>query len=201
MPRYARKQYAPLVARVPQALVDAVKRYASLHRCTVSELIREGLEMRLEAGEVPGRVAPARHTPDAEVIHEVIQKVILDVLPLLTVQLPDLIRLIAAEVIPEVIHHQALATRGNTKVIHEVIQGHTTTPEQTLKGHTKVIHSQDASALDYDPAKFSLGKLCPRGHDYQGTGHSLLRKHNQSCPQCLNALKREQRARRKAAEA
>ena len=28
------------------------------------------------------------------------------------------------------------------------------------------------------------------------TGQSLLRKHNNSCPQCLNELKREKRAQR-----
>ena len=50
----------------------------------------------------------------------------------------------------------------------------------------------------YDTTKFYLGKLCRRGHEYQQTGQSLLRKGNNGCPQCLNALKREQRAARKA---
>jgi hypothetical protein len=53
-------------------------------------------------------------------------------------------------------------------------------------------------AADYDAAKFYLGKLCPRGHAYQGTGQSLLRRHNNGCPQCLNEQKRERRARQAA---
>jgi predicted transcriptional regulator len=51
--------------------------------------------------------------------------------------------------------------------------------------------------LDYDPAKFYLGKLCPRQHDYQGTGKSLLRLHNQSCRECGNEQRREKRQQAK----
>jgi hypothetical protein len=37
----------------------------------------------------------------------------------------------------------------------------------------------------YDPTKYTLGRLCPRGHDYQGTGQSLRRRHNGECAQCI----------------
>jgi hypothetical protein len=47
----------------------------------------------------------------------------------------------------------------------------------------------------YDPAKFVLGQLCPRGHEYGTTGQSLLRLPSRNCPACVNAHKREQRAR------
>jgi len=36
----------------------------------------------------------------------------------------------------------------------------------------------------FDPSKYVLGKLCPRGHNYSGTGHSLLRLSNRHCLAC-----------------
>ena len=36
----------------------------------------------------------------------------------------------------------------------------------------------------YDTSKHYLGKLCPRHHDYHGTGQSLLRKTNHLCLAC-----------------
>ena len=42
------KEYATLMARIPQDLVDEVKRYAGLHRQSISVVIREGLLLLLE---------------------------------------------------------------------------------------------------------------------------------------------------------
>lgn len=56
----------------------------------------------------------------------------------------------------------------------------TVTDTVTVTGH----------ALGYDTSRYYLGKLCPRGHDYEGTGQSLLRQHNQRCRDCENEAKR-----------
>ena len=45
----------------------------------------------------------------------------------------------------------------------------------------------------YDNTKYVLGKLCPRGHDYQGTGQSLLRRVNLGCLECDKEKARERR--------
>ena len=42
----------------------------------------------------------------------------------------------------------------------------------------------DSNTQAYDTSKHYLGKLCPRGHDYHGTGQSLLRKTNHLCLAC-----------------
>jgi hypothetical protein len=55
---------------------------------------------------------------------------------------------------------------------------------------------QSSHVPPYDPAKFVLGRLCPRGHAYGTTGQSLLRLPSRNCPACVNAHKRERRARR-----
>jgi hypothetical protein len=72
MPRHDQKAYTTVLARIPQDLADDVKRYASQHRLSVSELIRDGLEMRLESGEVPGRTT-GHHGEHWEGITEVLQ--------------------------------------------------------------------------------------------------------------------------------
>ncbi len=51
-----------------------------------------------------------------------------------------------------------------------------------------------ADVLDYDPEKFSLGKLCPRQHAYQNTGQTLLTVKGRRCLPCEAAKKREKRS-------
>ena len=50
----------------------------------------------------------------------------------------------------------------------------------------------------YDASKYRLGKLCPRGHEYQGTGQSL-RKNNKAggCLACDAEKARERRQTRR----
>jgi hypothetical protein len=45
----------------------------------------------------------------------------------------------------------------------------------------------------FDPSKFVLGKLCPRGHEYYGTGQTLRRLFRHVCPACDVERTREAR--------
>ena len=50
----------------------------------------------------------------------------------------------------------------------------------------------------FDTRKFVLGKLCPRGHEYYGTGQTLRRLFRHVCPACDVERTREARkAKRK----
>jgi len=51
--------------------------------------------------------------------------------------------------------------------------------------------------VGFDPAKYVLGKLCPRRHAYQGTEQSLLFKVNHRCAECSKERARERRQERK----
>jgi hypothetical protein len=52
----------------------------------------------------------------------------------------------------------------------------------------------------FDTSKFVLGKLCPRGHEYHGTGMTLRRVFRHVCPACDVERTREARqAKRKGA--
>jgi len=49
------KEYQTISLKIPQTLLDLVKRYAGLHRQSISELIREGLEWRIGEGDLLGQ--------------------------------------------------------------------------------------------------------------------------------------------------
>jgi hypothetical protein len=51
----------------------------------------------------------------------------------------------------------------------------------------------DSNTPAYDTSKHYLGKLCPRRHDYNGTGQSLLRKINHLCLACDRERAKERR--------
>lgn len=49
---------------------------------------------------------------------------------------------------------------------------------------TDTVTDTDQALEPFDTTKYVLGKLCPRNHDYQGTGQSLLRRTNRHCCAC-----------------
>ena len=51
----------------------------------------------------------------------------------------------------------------------------------------------DTTAPGYDPTRFALGVLCPRGHAYQHTGQTLRRLPSHVCPACDVEQQRERR--------
>lgn len=57
------KEYATLLARVPQEFVDRVKTYARVHRQSISELIRDGLAWRITEGDPRAHVLYDNPTP------------------------------------------------------------------------------------------------------------------------------------------
>lgn len=68
-------------------------------------------------------------------------------------------------------------------------------PRQTLR-QTFVSDTSQQTPLAFDPTRHRLGKLCPRGHDYQGSGQSL-RKTSRSGA-CLACHREQGRERRQA---
>lgn len=50
-------------------------------------------------------------------------------------------------------------------------------------------YRQPDNVTDFDQTKFYLAPLCKRGHDFLGSGKSLLRRVNQNCVQCQRELR------------
>lgn len=200
MARPKTKDYDTLLARVPQDLADRVKHYAHLHRCSVSELIRDGLEWRIEQ-DTPGRQTltshqPANgHTPPMPENGDTVSQ-----------ELSPMLRAAIAAAVRETLHTvfpMPHGERGEPDVLHE--HGTDVLPQspEAITSEKDVVQKHAVAVLQEDPTgdavpafdatKFYLGKLCPQGHDYAGTGKSVLRRHNNYCRECDTARKREQR--------
>ena len=86
--------------------------------------------------------------------------------------------------------HPAVDTprqRANTGSVTQIPPP--TTPQQAPQD----LAPDSPGVPSYDSAKDVLGKLCPRKHDYQGTGQTLLRLPQRVCRLCENEVKRERR--------
>ena len=53
---------------------------------------------------------------------------------------------------------------------------------------------QSEACPHFDRAKYLLGKLCKRGHEWGTTGRSLLSVHGHTCKECKAEHKRRKRA-------
>ena len=63
-----------------------------------------------------------------------------------------------------------------------------------IRSHTDVepVESQRPPKT-FDHPNFYLGELCPRGHEWNGTGKTLKKKKGNKCAACENERKREKR--------
>ena len=59
---------------------------------------------------------------------------------------------------------------------------------------------QSSDIPPFDVTKYALGKLCPRQHDYDGTGRSLLRLSNRHCLECDREKFHERKQAKRQAE-
>ncbi len=65
-----------------------------------------------------------------------------------------------------------------------------------------IVSDTKADDVDFNPTTHSLGKLCPRQHNYRGTGQSVLRISNRHCRACDREKFHERKqAKRQAAHA
>ena len=190
MPRHDRKAYETLTARIPQALVEAVKHSASLHCSTMSDIIRESLQRYLDAERTGSLVDSQQQVLQGQT--EVIQEVLQQVLQGQTEVIQEVRRLLA----PWEQARDALPVQGQTEVRHEARSPEVGSAE-VLQGQTEV--RPQTTIPPFDPARFQLGRLCVGGHAYHGTPHTLYRLPKMVCPQCDAARARARRAAKQAA--
>ena len=198
------KDYTTISLKMPQALLDRVQRYARLHRQSISELIRDGVEWRITEGDPRGLgVSTPQHSLSADneysrntVISYEIQGepeyagMLQEIRTALTRQETQLRALTQAleqrAVVPTLGEYS-----GNTT---EISSGPRSTPQPVREAHKEYGNTiLQNNALAFDPARFYLGQLCPRGHDYQETGQSLRRRSKGDCHECDKARKSEGR--------
>jgi hypothetical protein len=167
------KEYATLMARIPQELADQVKQYAGLHRQSISVVIREGLLLLLESDSY-GKFMSDRKEARAET-HIVSDR---------------------KEKEPEIVYDtkEGDENMSDTKAaVQKIVSDKNEAAPETT--------SPSSGMPPFDATKYVLGKLCPRQHDYDGTGHSLLRLSNRHCLACDREKFHERKQAKRQAEA
>jgi hypothetical protein len=176
--------------RIPKELHTRLERYRKQHRQSLSELVKDGIEMRLET-EADPRNRRAGSTPASEQDQEGCYGNTEDSTPLLD----------GARILREM--------REGFAQIRAMVQ---TLERQAIPGSNGSYYGNTATASeaqeprgreqdtvpDIDRSRYFLGKLCPSRHNYQGTGQSLRHlSAQQPCVECKRA--RTQRWREKGA--
>jgi len=186
-PRYDRDEERPVTISVkaPRALYDELKRYAYTHRQSVTELVLDGIRMRLDTPADPRDMI----LYDDNTVRQEVQQMV-----------DAAVRLALAAQGPQ-------ATRETPRPPNVELSSDDKTVIPKQSQESPVVAAGDLSVSPpvqtpaYDASMHVLGKLCKRGHDWHGTGRSLLRLANLGCLECDAEKARERRkakAQRKA---
>ena len=140
------KEYSTLMARVPQELADRVKRYAAAHRQPIAVVMRDALLLLMD--EYPSSADLS--APHRIAAHE-----------FLSDRYDSSLDTLLGET--DSAEFEALLSDTNEEVVDTILEGVNRRPD--------IVSETNMPA--FDTTKYGLGKLCPRGHDYHGTGESL----------------------------
>lgn len=165
MPTHRTRSSAVVQARIPLDLVAQAEQLAARLGCTVSDLLREGLSLRLASDDLADTSSDTAAVP--------------------RVALSDAVRQAIDQAVQEAV------TSALPRVRQEPPAGRRSRQPVPPRPDTP----SDAS---YDPTTFYLATLCKRGHDWEGTGQSLLRRGNGNCVQCQRELRRARDRQRQA---
>jgi hypothetical protein len=184
------KEYTTLMARVDVALADQVKRYAALHRQPISLVIRDALALLME--EYP---AEADRTGSHRLAaHEFLSDRYESPLDTLvgetgSAELEEFVSDTnkAAIAILDSDTNSDREYVSDTNEDEDILSD--TNAGEAIASDTKEVPADIVSDTkeddnDFNPATHSLGKLCPRKHNYRGTGQSVLRISNRHCRAC-----------------
>ena len=177
------KSTAPSWSRVPQDLADQAKQYAGRKQQTMSDVLRDGLLLLLDQGQAPLFVYDRKEAKPAMMsdAKEGSAAILSDRKDATTWNAstpqrePSALHAVTPRRAP-------VAKVSDTKRDRAVIASDIKADRPPMVSDTKEgqIASPPAILSDtnipaFDASKYSLGRLCPRGHDYHGTGQSLLR--------------------------
>jgi hypothetical protein len=210
--------------RLPRELHARLEQYATQHRQSISELMRDGLEWRLSEGDPRGLGAGgSSSSPQADYgnregdmlaeIRADNERVLQEVLHGFAQQESQIESLL--RVLEQQLPLGSNGAYSSNTAIQPGEQAHTTEQEpasdtasmdtmppmpatvlQAAQNPALVedMRGPSADVSAYDTTRYRLGKLCPRNHDYHGTGQSL-RMNNKSggCRACDVEQKRERR--------
>src|SRR6266446_878708 len=209
--------------RIPRDLAAQMKRYASLHRQSVTELLLDGLKMRIGEDDprdlglsMPQQTAQGdnEYYGNAEISSDGLRETDY------TAVLAEIHAALASQATQLQALAQALEQRPAVST-SDLYYGNTTkaprrqqnVPEPVREGNgeqTSLDTHNDSSsssstvlqeeALVFDPTRFVLGPLCQKQHDYDGQEHSLRQRGGKhECVECKNARSRAHKQRQRQA--
>jgi len=191
--------------KVPAEFKAQLQAYAKQRRQSISELIREGVEWRIGEGDplnirygtvTSDETAHEGNTGNTEKIEKGVEFLhgMLSALVAEVRQLHTSVQAIEQR-LGETGSMHASSVTGNT----DLIAADGDIPAASMEAQSTLIQplaveGTRESIPPYDPAKRTLGKLCPGKHEWGNTGQTLLTICDRVCPECRNALKRRKRA-------
>jgi hypothetical protein len=186
------KEYVTLMARVSQDLADRVKVYRSHKRQTMSDVLRDGLELLLEQEhEQAPLYVYDRKGGKSSMMSDTKEEgadIMSDRKDAMTVNMSD-----TKEESTGRLRRARSAKVSDTKGDRVAITSDTKADVPTMVSDTKEAQTagtpepailSDRNIPTFDPSKYCLGKLCPRAHEHGTTGQSLLKISNRHCPAC-----------------
>jgi hypothetical protein len=180
-PKSGNPPWDAVAVKLPPWLIAEAERYSDLYHVSVSALLREGLILRIQGQQAAEPFSGITVIPPATMT--------------VFTRLADTLSTAATE-LRKMCHppieegyngytSPVPATQEPTTERHS--SGNTVIPRLS-DAHQAAIAILDADAhsddSNFDPAKHLLGKLCPRKHNYRGTGQSVLRLSNRHCRAC-----------------
>ena len=103
---------------------------------------------------------------------------------------------------PQTVRQESLPVRHIVRhyVLQEVIERLDALESQVRhileRSRSAPARRETPQGMSFDPERWVLGRLCPRGHEYEHTGQTLRRLRGFRCPQCENELAQERREAR-----
>ena len=188
-----------LAVKLPAPMIEEVRRYADLHGMSISEVIREGLDMRLHGPQQMSEYNGNTVLPASTVT------MLTRLATTLTTVAEQLRSACASAVVPEGKESQSTAElqpyNSSTVSFVEEYNGNTlhTVPDTAPKQEPSEENQSSEACPDFDRTKNVLGKLCKQGHEWGTTGQSLLRLPSHTCRACENEAQRLRRAEKRQA--
>jgi hypothetical protein len=186
------KRPVSISLRVPADIYDRLTQYASMHRQSITELVLEGIEWRLETPADP-RVQLASDKSNADVLQQL--EALIDAK--LDAKIEAVLAKRHLEVAVPTPHRQPstddIQYYNRNTVIQALSREGALAPQDGLQpcetpvGHEAVSDPVPTPASDiplFNTTTSYLGKLCPNGHDYAGTGQSLRNRKGNYCVAC-----------------
>jgi hypothetical protein len=195
----------PMIAcKLPPEELEALRRYADIHRCSISEVLRQGLALKLaDAAPV---APPPQHIPVDVLLKDALRhgmncpQCMKEYASngLTTTTESDVSRLTS----PDTLESNGLTSPRAGALVQNFAQVEPEVSRLTplAKALDDIPTPAEEVSPTYDTARLALGRLCPKpGHEYQDSGQSLRELRNgtpKDCHACHQARGRASSARR-----